>query len=219
MKKKYLIGIIIVVIIFIIIISSGNSSTSTAKQTTKQATKSSQTTSSSSSQNSNSQTASTTNTSSASSQDQNALEQAKQYLQTQAMSKEGLYQQLTSQYGSGFTASQAKYAVDNLTNVDWNKEALQAAQEYLQTQAMSKEGLYQQLISQSGSQFTASQAKYAVDNLTNVNWNQEALKCAEAYLQTQPMSNNQLYQQLISQSGSQFTASQAQYAINNLPSK
>lgn len=36
------------------------------------------------------------------------------------MSKQAIYDQLTSSYGEGFPADAAQYAVDNMTGVDWN---------------------------------------------------------------------------------------------------
>lgn len=43
-----------------------------------------------------------------------ALAQAKQYSDTMHMSKQGIYDQLTSQYGEKFTAAEADYAVQHL---------------------------------------------------------------------------------------------------------
>ncbi len=40
-----------------------------------------------------------------------------------SMSKVGLYDQLTSEYGEKFTAEEAQYAVDNL-DVNWKENAL-----------------------------------------------------------------------------------------------
>lgn len=44
----------------------------------------------------------------------NALRKAKTYSDTMHMSKAGIYDQLTSEYGEKFTAEEAQYAVDNL---------------------------------------------------------------------------------------------------------
>ncbi len=57
------------------------------------------------------------------------------------------------------SVNDATVAVNSLT-VDWNAEAVQAAKEYLQTQAFSCSNLIQQLDSPDGSQFTVSQATY-----------------------------------------------------------
>src|SRR5580700_5412023 len=51
--------------------------------------------------------------------EQNGISSAKQYLQTEAFSKQGLIDQLDSSAGSGFSASVATAAVDSL-NVNWD---------------------------------------------------------------------------------------------------
>lgn len=94
----------------------------------------------------------------------NALEQAKQYLKTKPMSYKGLYDQLTSEYGSKFPAEAAQYAVDNV-GADWNDEALQAAKLYQDQMHLSTQQIYDQLIAPSGEQFTEEQAQYAIDHL------------------------------------------------------
>ena len=43
-----------------------------------------------------------------------AVEAAESYLEMQSFSKQGLLEQLTSDYGEGFTEKQAKYAVDKV---------------------------------------------------------------------------------------------------------
>lgn len=43
-------------------------------------------------------------------------------------------------------------------NPDWNAEAAEAAQSYLDTMSFSRDGLFDQLTSEFGSQFTAEQA-------------------------------------------------------------
>lgn len=45
---------------------------------------------------------------------ENALKKADQYANDMHMSKKGVYEQLTSEYGEQFTADEAQYAVDNL---------------------------------------------------------------------------------------------------------
>lgn len=44
----------------------------------------------------------------------NALKKAESYSKTMHMSKKGIYKQLTSEYGEGFTAEEAQYAIDHL---------------------------------------------------------------------------------------------------------
>lgn len=81
------------------------------------------------------------------------------------MSKQAIYDQLTSSYGEGFPADAAQYAVDNMTDVDWNANALEKAKPYYYDMAMSKSAVYDELTSSYGEQFTASQAQYAIDHL------------------------------------------------------
>ena len=81
------------------------------------------------------------------------------------MSKQGIYDQLTSDSGDKFNESDAKYAVDHL-DVDWNKNALKAAESYQKDQNMSTDEIHDQLISQDGDQFTESQADYAINHLS-----------------------------------------------------
>lgn len=95
----------------------------------------------------------------------NALKKGLSYAQNLHMSKKGVYDQLTSTYGEGFSADAAQYAIDNMTSVDWDANALAKAQEYYSLMAMSKSELYDQLTSEYGEQFTASEAQYAIDHL------------------------------------------------------
>jgi hypothetical protein len=92
-------------------------------------------------------------------QQKNAVAAAKQYLQTQAFSQQGLIDQLDSSAGDGYSVNDATVAVDSLT-VNWNTEAVQAAKAYLQTQPFSCTDLINQLDSSAGDQFTVAQATY-----------------------------------------------------------
>lgn len=144
-----------------------------------------------------------------------ALAEARDYLEFSSFSYTGLYDQLTSEYGGQYSPEAAQYAMDNLSDVDWNAEALEAAEDYIEFSDFSYAGLYDQLTSEYGSQFTPEQAQYAVDNV-NADWNQEALDAARSYLEISEMSDARLFDQLTSEYGSQFTPEQAQYAIDNL---
>ena len=94
----------------------------------------------------------------------NALEKAKSYNRISHMSKKGLYDQLTSEYGENFPADAAQYAIDNL-KADYKKNALITAKSYYKNQHMSKNEVYDQLVSDYGEGFTAEEAQYAVDHL------------------------------------------------------
>lgn len=93
-----------------------------------------------------------------------ALEKAKIYSNTMNMSKAGLYDQLTSEYGEKFSKKAAKYAIDNV-DANWKENALKKAKTYQESMAMSPKAIYDQLTSEYGEKFTKKQAKYAIDNL------------------------------------------------------
>jgi hypothetical protein len=92
---------------------------------------------------------------------ENALEAARSYLDVLPFSRQGLIDQLSSQYGSGFPVDVATWAVDTV-GADWNAEAVEAAQSYLDTMSFSRQGLFDQLTSAYGSQFTPEQADHAL---------------------------------------------------------
>ena len=96
---------------------------------------------------------------------QNALTKGLSYARNLHMSKKAVYDQLTSSYGEGFSVDAAQYAIDNMTGVDWNANALEKAKQYYYNMSMSKSAVYDQLTSEYGEQFTASQAQYAIDHL------------------------------------------------------
>ncbi|OMC99169.1 Ltp family lipoprotein [Paenibacillus sp. FSL R5-0636] len=93
-----------------------------------------------------------------------ALKKAEQYAETMNMSKKGIYEQLTSEYGENFPKEAAQYAIDNIV-FDWKENALIKAQSYAETMSMSDSAIYDQLISEYGEKFTAEEAQYAIDNL------------------------------------------------------
>ena len=62
--------------------------------------------------------------------------------------------------------STLQYAIDNMTGVDWNANALEKAKQYYYNMSMSKSAVYDQLTSEYGEQFTASEAQYAIDHLS-----------------------------------------------------
>lgn len=86
---------------------------------------------------------------------------AEDYLEFMPFSRAGLIEQLTSEYGSGYELADAEFAVSALEEtgkVDWNVEAAEAAQSYLDTMSFSRSGLYEQLTSEYGAGFTPEQA-------------------------------------------------------------
>lgn len=93
-----------------------------------------------------------------------ALNKAKMYSETMHMSKAGLYEQLTSEYGEQFSKEAAQYAIDNI-EADWKENALVKAKEYQDTMDMSPEAIREQLASEYGEKFTQEEADYAIEYL------------------------------------------------------
>ena len=93
-----------------------------------------------------------------------ALKQAETYSEMLHMSKQGIYDQLTSEYGGQFSAEAAQYAIDNV-KADWKENALKSAQVYQDDLAMSPNAIHDQLTSEYGGQFTKEEADYAIQNL------------------------------------------------------
>ena len=89
----------------------------------------------------------------------NAVRSAQQYISIQGFSRNGLIEQLSSEYGDGYNVSDATVAVDSM-NIDWNKQAERSAKQYLSIQGFSCKGLIEQLSSAYGDMYTQSQATY-----------------------------------------------------------
>lgn len=106
-----------------------------------------------------------TPTDNATQEQKNALKKAKSYAKNMHMSKQGIFDQLTSEYGEGFAEADAQYAIDNLEGIDWNTNALAKAKTYYNSMNMSKSAVFEQLISDYGEQFTQAEAQYAIDHL------------------------------------------------------
>lgn len=94
----------------------------------------------------------------------NALAKAKQYAQLMSMSKQGIYDQLTSEHGEKFPAEAAQYAIDNL-QWDYKENALKKAKQYQDMMNMSTDAIRDQLVSEHGEKFTAEEAEYAIEHL------------------------------------------------------
>lgn len=91
----------------------------------------------------------------------NARKSAQSYLGMRGFSRQGLIDQLSSQYGDKFSVEDATYAVDSLS-VDWNEQAVRAAESYLKMKGFSHQGLVDQLSSQYGDKFTREEAEAGV---------------------------------------------------------
>lgn len=80
---------------------------------------------------------------------------------------------------------------------------------------MSKQGIYDRLVSEYGEQFSEEAAQYAIDNL-DADFKQNALEKARIYQETMDMSPEAIRDQLTSEYGEQFTQEEADYAIEHL---
>lgn len=90
--------------------------------------------------------------------------------------------------------------------INWNAQALRAAQEVLDAKPMSKNGLIQEL---EGWGFAAEQVQYAA-NTIDVNWQDQCLYCAMLYIE-QGMTKEEVHDQLIAD---QFTEAEWNYVLS-----
>lgn len=90
----------------------------------------------------------------------NAVRSARSYLDLMGFSRQGLIDQLSSEFGDQYPVQDATVAVDSLT-VDWNEQAVRSANAYLGLMGFSCQGLIDQLSSEYGDQYTVAQATHA----------------------------------------------------------
>lgn len=95
---------------------------------------------------------------------QSALAKAESYANTMNMSKQGVHDQLVSDYGEKFSKAAADYAMKHV-EADWNANALAKAKEYQESMHMSPDAIRDQLVSEYGEKFTKAEADYALKNL------------------------------------------------------
>ncbi len=95
---------------------------------------------------------------------QQAVRSARSYLEFSGFSRQGLIDQLSSEYGDKFSVDDATAAVDSL-DVDYNAQAVRSAQSYLEFSSFSCDGLIDQLSSEFGSQFTTDEATFAANEV------------------------------------------------------
>jgi hypothetical protein len=96
---------------------------------------------------------------------QQALDAAQSYLDLgSGFSRQGLIDQLDSQYGNKFSVADATWAADH-SGADWNAQAVMAAKGYMQLGGFSRASLIDQLDSPYGGKFTYAQAVYAANQV------------------------------------------------------
>lgn len=92
----------------------------------------------------------------------NAKKSAASYIKMKGFSRQGLIDQLSSEYADKYSVEDATYAVDAL-NADWNEQAVRAAQSYLKMKGFSRQALIDQLSSQYADKFTVEEATHGAD--------------------------------------------------------
>lgn len=158
-KKWWFWAIVLAIVVIGVVGSSGTQNNS--KTNTDTATVENQ----DQNENNSAQKAEPKPTDNATTEQKNALKKAESYAKNMHMSKQGVYDQLTSEYGEGFSTTDAQWAVDHLEGVDWNKNALEKGKTYYKNMSMAKNKVYDQLTSEFGEKFTPEEAQYAVDHL------------------------------------------------------
>jgi len=89
----------------------------------------------------------------------NAVRSARNYLSISGFSRDGLINQLSSDYGDGYSVADATAAVDSM-DIDWNANAARSASQYLSMTGFSCNGLVEQLSSSAGDKYTQAQARH-----------------------------------------------------------
>lgn len=98
----------------------------------------------------------------------NAYKAALSYLEFMSFSRQRLIDQLSSPYADQYPFEVAEFVVSAIEEdglVDWNAECEEAAENYLDLMAFSKQELIDQLCSEYGDQFTREQAEQAVEKV------------------------------------------------------
>jgi hypothetical protein len=90
---------------------------------------------------------------------QQAARSAQSYISFQGFSRQGLIDQLSSEFGEKFSVADATAAVDSLS-VNWNQQAVRSAESFLSLKPFSCQGLIDQLSSNYGEKFTGEQATF-----------------------------------------------------------
>lgn len=93
-----------------------------------------------------------------------AVGAAEDYLAFSHFSRQGLIDQLSSEYGDQFSVADATFAVD-WVSPDWNEQAAGSASDYLEFSSFSCQGLIDQLSSEYGDQYTLEQARYGAQSV------------------------------------------------------
>lgn len=117
-----------------------------------------------------------------------AIKEARDYLNVMAFSRTGLIDQLEYE---GYSTADSTYAVDSL-KVDWRAQAVRMAKSYMSHSAFSRVGLIDQLEYEG---FSTADSTYAVDSL-KADWKAQAVLVGKGYLKMGAFSRAGLIDQL-----------------------
>lgn len=93
---------------------------------------------------------------------QNAVRSAEAYIRMSGFSRQGLIDQLSSEYGDNYNVEDATVAVDSL-DINYNEQAKRSAESYLDMSGFSCQGLIDQLSSDAGDKYTVEQARFGAE--------------------------------------------------------
>lgn len=146
---------------------------------------------------------------------EDATRTAQSYADNLHMSREGLFRQLTSEYGEGIDEDDAEYALNHIT-VDYKANALYMAKEMAERAYMSESGIRKQLTYEYGLLFTAEEATYALENL-DVDYRENAVLTAERYSNEEHRSKEYIaYRMSGYENGDLFPEEYTEYALSKL---
>ena len=103
----------------------------------------------------------------------------------------------------------AIYGAENC-GADWNQQAVNKAQDYLETLPFSRDGLVRQM--EDFDHFPSEQAEYGADN-SGADWNQQAAGKAQDHLGIMAYSHDALVTQLMDLD--LFASEQTEYGVSN----
>lgn len=157
--------------------------------------------------------------------DKDAYEDALIYLDMTGFSRQGLIDQLTSEWGGGYSLEDATMAVNVIEangEVDWNEQAVMAALNYAESMNYSEKTVLEELKSDMAGQFTKEQAEYAINYINEnklVDWDEIAFEAAKVSLESMAYSRDGLIANLEGEYDGNFTHDQAVRAVERIESE
>lgn len=164
-KKPWFIILAVIIVLGIIAAASGGSDSSSKDSGKSENTSTSEQTNDAQATEEPEKTTEPGPTASYTTEEKNCYKSAKNYLDLMGYSKQGLIEQLSSEYGDNYSKETAEKIVNDIEKageVDWVEEAKESARNYLDIMPFSKQELIEQLCSDAGDKYTREQAEKAV---------------------------------------------------------